>query len=241
MASPYSPSASGAPAEPARRPVAPPFGLSTINTLVQERDELRREVAEQAQKIRQLEAKDILGQALLGAVAKMQDRNKADVGSIYEAQGHFASREIIKVQEELLMRLSVPAIEDFLNNYFQKSITDDIPSEHLPERTAGSIKTGANLQHAALEEPQLTASHNLHEDVSQYPVGSRTAQTSEKSVLFNFWRGLDRAVYGHPQPDYTIANQHFEKLMEGLRKGNEADMEAAEKHWQDALMALHSA
>lgn len=78
MASPYSPSASGAPAEPARRPVAPPFGLSTINTLVQERDELRREVAEQAQKIRQLEAKDILGQALLGAVAKMQDRNKAD-------------------------------------------------------------------------------------------------------------------------------------------------------------------
>lgn len=45
------------------------------------------------------------------------------VGSIYEAQGHFASREIIKVQEELLMRLSVPAIEDFLNNYFQKYVS----------------------------------------------------------------------------------------------------------------------
>lgn len=42
---------------------------------------------------------------------------------IYEAQGHFASREIIKVQEELLMRLSLPAIEDFLNNYFQKYVS----------------------------------------------------------------------------------------------------------------------
>lgn len=78
MSSPYSPSPSGAPAGPPRRPVAPPFGLSTTNTIVQERDELRREVEEQAQKIRQLEAKDILGQALLGAAEKTQDRTKAN-------------------------------------------------------------------------------------------------------------------------------------------------------------------
>lgn len=44
---------------------------------------------------------------------------------------------------------------------------------------------------------------------------------------------------GHPQPDYEAANKHFEKLMAVLGDGPEVDMEVAEKHWQDALEALH--
>lgn len=63
------------------------------------------------------------------------------VGSIYEAQGHFASREIIKVQEELLVRLSLPALEDFLNNYFLKVCVLREATNSLANRLIGRLPT----------------------------------------------------------------------------------------------------
>lgn len=109
------------------------------------------------------------------------------VETMYEAQGYTASRETIKVQEKLFMRINWPEVENLLN-------------KHIPKyaQTAKSRKAQKEL-----------------------------------------WQGLNRAVYGYPQPDYEAAKKHFKKLMAVLKEGPEVDMEVAEIYWQRAMEALY--
>ncbi|GAB1742546.1 hypothetical protein NU219Hw_g8087t1 [Hortaea werneckii] len=103
----------------------------------QELDELRRQVQEQEQQLRELEAHKNLSdiaQALLGAAAKTALQSYPNGEIKAEAEGinavetseaqDTASRQTIKVLEERLMGMTLPEFKDFINKLVPQATTD---------------------------------------------------------------------------------------------------------------------
>ncbi|KAI7163600.1 hypothetical protein KC349_g1273 [Hortaea werneckii] len=106
----------------------------------QELEELRRQVQEQEQQLRELEAQKTLSdvaQALLGAAAKTALQSypngeiKAEaegvinvVDKMYEDQGNTATLDTVKGQAELLMRMSLPEFKDFIDKLIPQATTE---------------------------------------------------------------------------------------------------------------------
>ncbi|KAI7162527.1 hypothetical protein KC316_g12594 [Hortaea werneckii] len=95
----------------------------------QELDELRHQVQEQEQQLRELEARKTLSdvaQALLGAAlqsyANRQIKTEVEVETS-EAQGT-ASREANKALEERLMGMTLPEFKDFINRLVPQATTE---------------------------------------------------------------------------------------------------------------------
>ncbi|KAI7342453.1 hypothetical protein KC331_g4726 [Hortaea werneckii] len=81
---------------------SPSAGGSAGGDGQKELDELLRQAEAQAHQIR-----------VMNAVDKM-----------YEDQGYTASLEMIEGQAELLMRMSLPELQDFVNNLFPQATTE---------------------------------------------------------------------------------------------------------------------